>query len=533
MSSAATATFRAVDPTTGAEVGPEFRDATPAEVAAAVEAAVAAHRELRTWDGARLAGLLRACADELEADGEALVATAALETGLPATPRLTGELARTCGQLRLFADDVATGAHLDVIIDHADPTAVPPRPDLRRMRVGVGPVAVFGASNFPLAFSVPGGDTASALAAGCPVAIKAHPSHPATSERAFAAMLRGCERVGAPAGTVGLVHGAGHAVGAALVTAPGVRAVGFTGSTGGGLALARLAAARPVPIPVHAEMGSVNPVLVTAAALAARGPALAEALAASLLLGTGQFCTSPGLVVLPPGVDGDAFVAALASTLGAGAGGVGGVGASAGVLLNRGVRAALDAHIAATRAVPGVRVVVDGAAGAVAGAAGAGVAGAGPIACAPSMFEVDLDTWLASDQLREEHFGPVAIAVRADEARWGEVLAALPGQLTVTVHSEAGDHAGLAALRDDLAAIAGRVLFAGVPTGVAVTAAQHHGGPFPATTDGRFTSVGTRAIERWLRPVAFQDAPAALLPAELQEDNPLGVPRLVDGVRER
>jgi NADP-dependent aldehyde dehydrogenase len=476
MSSAATATFRAVDPTTGAEVGPEFRDATPAEVAAAVEAAVAAHRELRTWDGARLAGLLRACADELEADGEALVATAALETGLPATPRLTGELARTCGQLRLFADDVATGAHLDVIIDHADPTAVPPRPDLRRMRVGVGPVAVFGASNFPLAFSVPG---------------------------------------------------------AALVTAPGVRAVGFTGSTGGGLALARLAAARPVPIPVHAEMGSVNPVLVTAAALAARGPALAEALAASLLLGTGQFCTSPGLVVLPPGVDGDAFVAALASTLGAGAGGVGGVGASAGVLLNRGVRAALDAHIAATRAVPGVRVVVDGAAGAVAGAAGAGVAGAGPIACAPSMFEVDLDTWLASDQLREEHFGPVAIAVRADEARWGEVLAALPGQLTVTVHSEAGDHAGLAALRDDLAAIAGRVLFAGVPTGVAVTAAQHHGGPFPATTDGRFTSVGTRAIERWLRPVAFQDAPAALLPAELQEDNPLGVPRLVDGVRER
>ena len=523
MTGAATSPrFRAVDPTTGSEVGPAFRDATPAEVAAAVDAAVAAHRELRTWDGARLAALLRACADELEADGETLVATAALETGLPATPRLTGELARTCGQLRLFADHVATGAHLDVIIDHADPSAVPPRPDLRRMRVGVGPVAVFGASNFPLAFSVPGGDTASALAAGCPVVIKAHPSHPATSELAFAALQRGCARVGAPEGAVGLVHGAGHEVGAALVTAPGVRAVGFTGSTGGGLALARLAAARPVPIPVHAEMGSVNPVLVTAAALAARGPALAEALAASLLLGTGQFCTSPGLVVLPSGADGDAFVSVLAAALRA---------SSGGVLLNAGVRAALDARLAATRAVAGVRVVVDGGGGV--STAGTSVAArTGTIACAPALFEVDLEAWLASDALREEHFGPVAIAVRADEARWGEVLAALPGQLTLSVHAESGDHATLAALRDDLAAVAGRVLFAGVPTGVAVTAAQHHGGPFPATTDGRFTSVGTRAIDRWLRPVVLQDAPATLLPEALRDANPLGVPRLVDGVRE-
>jgi acyl-CoA reductase-like NAD-dependent aldehyde dehydrogenase len=264
-------TFRAVDPTTGAGTGPEFRDATPAEVASAVAAAVAAHRELRSWDGARLAALLHACADELEADSDALVATAARETGLPAAPRLTGELARTTGQLRMFADHVASGAHLDVIIDHADPTAVPPRPDLRRMRVGVGPVAVFGASNFPLAFSVAGGDTASALAAGCPVVVKAHPSHPATSQAASAALARACAAVGAPAGTIGLVHGAGTEVGAALVTAPGIAAVGFTGSTAGGLALARLAAERPVPIPVHAEMGSVNPVLVTAAALAARG----------------------------------------------------------------------------------------------------------------------------------------------------------------------------------------------------------------------------------------------------------------------
>ena len=522
----ASPTFRAVDPMSGAETGPEFRAATPAEVAAAVDAAVAAHRELRTWDGTRLAALLRACADELEADGDALVATAARETGLKASPRLTGELARTTGQLRMFAEHVATGAHLDVVIDHGDPTALPPRPDLRRMRVGIGPVAVFGASNFPLAFSVAGGDTASALAAGCPVVVKAHPSHPATSEAAFAALERACAAVGAPAGTVGLVHGAGAAVGAALVTAPGVAAVGFTGSTGGGLALARLAAERPVPIPVHAEMGSVNPVLVTSAALAARGAELAAALAGSLTLGTGQFCTAPGLVVLPPGADGDAFVAALADALRT---------AGGGVLLNRGVRAALDARLAATRATAGVRTVLDGG-GAGHAAADVATDGAtatpGPIACAPALFEVDLDAWLASEALREEHFGPVAIAVRAPDDRWPEVLAALPGQLTVSVHGEPADHALLAALRDDLAAVAGRVLFAGVPTGVAVTAAQHHGGPFPATTDGRSTSVGLRAIERWLRPVVLQDAPAELLPAALQDANPLGVPRLVDGVRE-
>ncbi len=522
--------FRAVDPTTGAAVGPGFRDATATEVAAAVEAAVTAHRELRTWDGSRLAELLRACADELEADAEALVATAALETGLPATPRLTGELARTCGQLRMFADHVADGAHLDVIIDHADPSAAPPRPDLRRMRVGVGPVAVFGASNFPLAFSVPGGDTASALAAGCPVVIKAHPSHPSTSERASAALLRACGRVGAPAGTVGLVHGAGHEVGATLVTAPGIRAVAFTGSTRGGLALARLAAARPVPIPVHAEMGSVNPVLVTAAALSARGPELAGALAGSLLLGTGQFCTSPGIVVLPPGPDGDALLAALGTALRT---------AGGGVLLNEGVRAALAADLAATRSVAGVRTVLDGGPTDGTGGASRGGAATGPIACAPALLEVDVDVWRANARLREEHFGPVAIVVRAAEERWREVLTVLPGQLTVTVHGEVGadgtdgpDLALLAALRDDLAAVAGRVLFAGVPTGVAVSAAQHHGGPFPATTDGRFTSVGLRAVDRWLRPVVLQDAPAALLPPALRDDNPLGVPRLVDGVRE-
>jgi NADP-dependent aldehyde dehydrogenase len=517
----AVATFRAIDPTTGAEIGPVFRDATPAEVAAAVAAAVTAHRTLRTWDGVRIAALLRACADELEADAEALVATAALETGLPASPRLTSELARTCLQFRTFADHVAAGAHLDVIIDHADPAATPPRPDLRRLRVGIGPVVVFGASNFPLAYSVPGGDTASALAAGCPVVVKGHPSHPATSERAVAALLRACAHVGAPAGTVALLHGAGHEVGAALVTAPEVRGVGFTGSTRGGLALARLAAARPVPIPVHAEMGSVNPVLVTAAALAARGPALAEAVAASQTLGTGQFCTSPGLVVVPPGADGDAFVAALAAALRATGGGT---------LLNRAVRTALDANLTATRAVPGVRVVVDG--GAPAGGGGGTTEGGGPLTCAPTLFEVDVDAWLASDQLRTEHFGPVSIAVRADAPRWPDVLAALPGQLTISVQAEPAEHAGLAALRDDLAAVAGRVLFAGVPTGVAVTAAQHHGGPFPATTDGRFTSVGLRAIERWLRPVVLQDAPEALLPPALRDGNPLGVPRLVDGVRE-
>ncbi|MFA9429905.1 aldehyde dehydrogenase (NADP(+)) [Egicoccus sp. AB-alg2] len=502
--------FQARNPTTGDLLDPIFTEATPLEVARATGAAGEAYRELRTWNGPRLAELLRQMSAQLlDVDGQ-LLQTAHDETGLPIEPRLRGELARTCAQFDMFADLVTSGEHRDVVIDHADATLSPPRPDLRRMRIGVGPVAVFGASNFPLAFSVPGGDTASALAAGCPVVIKAHPSHPATSEMAATALLRAVELVGAPAGSVSLVHGLGHEVGEALVTSEEIRSVGFTGSPAGGQALAKLAAGRPHPIPVHAEMGSLNPVLVTPRALAVRGREIAEQLASSLKMGVGQFCTSPGLVFVPSGEDGDRFVDALADQLRS---------TGEGVLLNQGILGALSRRLATTRAVDGVTTLLDGGAQPT----------DGPVTCAPSLFSVDLDAYRASDHLREEHFGPASIVVRYDEGRLPEVVPTLEGQLTVTLQAEPEDVADLVDLRADLMEIAGRVLFNGFPTGVSVTAAQHHGGPFPAASDPRFTSVGTKAIDRFLRPVTFQDVPDPLLPDELKEANPLNVPRRVDG----
>lgn len=503
-------TFRSWSPATGEPREPTFTEAMPGEVARATAAAEDAYRQLRTWSGPQIAGLLREISAQLAALDGQLLQTAHEETGLSIEPRLQGELARTCAQLEMFARLVASGEHRDVVIDHANDQVSPPRPDLRRMRIGIGPVAVFGASNFPLAFSVPGGDTASALAASCPVVIKAHPSHPATSELSATALVRAVEKLGAPAGTVSLVQGAGRDVGEALVLADEIRSVGFTGSQGGGQALAKLAAGRPHPIPVHAEMGSLNPVLVTPRALAARGAEIAEQLARSLQMGVGQFCTSPGLVFVPEGKAGDQLIQVVADHLQA---------AGAGVLLNRGVLNALASNLSATMAVTGVTTVLDG-----------GIEpAANPITCAPSLFSVDLDTYLASDQLHEEHFGPASIMVRYAVGRLPELIPKLGGHLTVTLQAEPEDAGELTELRADLMEIAGRVLFNGFPTGVAVTAAQHHGGPFPATSDPRFTSVGTKAIDRFMRPVTFQNAPEALLPEELKEANPLKVPRRVDG----
>jgi len=505
-----TSTFRATDPSTGQQIGPQFHEATADEVRRATRAAGEAHRELRTWSGARIAGMLREMAEQLRAAEDELVATASRETGLPQEPRLRGELARACGQFDMFADLVERGTHLDVVIDHADDTSSPPQPDLRRMRVGVGPVAVFGASNFPLAFSVPGGDTASALAAGCPVVIKGHPSHPATSQVAGAALVRAAAAAGAPAGTVSLVQGAGTEVGEALVLAAEIRSVGFTGSPGGGKALARLAATRPVPVPVHAEMGSLNPVLVTQRALERRGDLIAEELAGSLVLGVGQFCTSPGLVFVPEGVAGDAFVERLVEHLSA---------VEPAPLLNAGIRAGLAQRLAATGGVTGVTVRLDGTP----------TQDDGPVVCAPSLFETDLATYRTNDELREEHFGPASIVVRHAAGATADVVPLLGGHLTVTLQAEQDEAEALVALRADLVETAGRILFNGFPTGVAVTTAQNHTGPYPAASDPRFTSVGARAIDRFLRPVTFQSTPDALLPDELKESNPLGVPRTVDG----
>lgn len=503
------APFHGADPSTGVALEPVFHSATDADVERAVRQAAAAAQELAARSGAARATLLRAIAEELElarSDFERLVP---LETALPAA-RANGELGRTIGQLRLFADLVAEGSWVDARIDHADPQRQPlPRPDVRSMRRPLGPVVVFGASNFPLAFSVAGGDTASALAAGCPVIVKAHPAHPATSERAGAAIAAAVARCGFPPGTFSLLFDAGHAVGAALVRHPAVCAVAFTGSTAGGRALMDIAAARARPIPVFAEMGSINPVFVLPAALAARGGAIAEQLHASVLQGVGQFCTSPGVIVLPQGSDGDALRDSLRERFAASA-------AAPMLTVTIAQKHAAGAAQLASR---------DGVASLVAPAQREGTA-------QPNLFEVDAARFVDDAVLQEEVFGPTSLLVRVrDAAQALELAAALPGQLTATVIADAEDAAAVAPLVDALSAVAGRVLMNGVPTGVEVCSAMVHGGPYPASSDAQSTSVGTAAIERFARRVCYQNVPDALLPEALQEGNPLGISRLVDGVR--
>jgi NADP-dependent aldehyde dehydrogenase len=506
---AAGATFRGVDPASGDALAPVYHSATQSEVERAADLAAAAAPVIARLGGRERAALLVAIAEELEAaraDFETLVPR---ETGLPVA-RASGELGRTIGQLRAFAVLVADGSWVDARIDHADPARAPlPKPDVRSMLRPLGPVVVFGASNFPLAFSVAGGDTAAALAAGCPVIVKAHPSHPATGERAGLAIRAAVARCGLPAGTFSLLFDAGHAVGAALVRHPVVRAVAFTGSTAGGRALMDIAAARPDPIPVYAEMGSVNPVFVLPAALAGRGDAIAAALHASVLQGVGQFCTSPGIVIVPQGAAGDALRDRLAALF---------AESKPAPMLNAGIAARYADGVRALSGVPGVDVLHAASAGSRDGA--------------PALAEVDSSRFRNNPRLHEEVFGPASLIVRTRDADdMLAIVAALHGQLTATVFADEADEAETANLIEPLSQLAGRVLMNGVPTGVEVCAAMVHGGPYPATSDGRSTSVGTAAIERFARRVAWQNVPDALLPEALREGNPLGIARLVDGVR--
>ncbi|HUH08185.1 MAG TPA: aldehyde dehydrogenase (NADP(+)) [Egibacteraceae bacterium] len=498
--------FTAFDPRTGDPGELAFPEATPAEVAQAADAAAEALDVLRAWPAARIAGLLRAIAAHLEDVGDALIHLADSETAL-GPERLAGERARTCAQLRAFASVVEDGWHHEAIIDHRDPQATPPRPDLRRMQTPIGPVAVFGASNFPLAFSVPGGDTASALAAGCPGVAKGHPSHPGTSELCARVILAAAEDVAAPSGVFSLVHGRGHEVGQSLVLAPQIRAVGFTGSYRAGRALFDLGAGRQDPIPVYAEMGSVNPVIVTRRALAARGEQIAEGFVASMTAGAGQFCTKPGIVFAPEGDEGLEFVGHVARLLRS---------AELGPMLNEAIWQGLGEQLAATAGIPGVETVVWGA------------RGAQGFRIAPSLFKADAKAFVDHPQLRAEHFGPSALVVTVPDGALSDTISQLDGGLTATVHAE-DDEADLADLRRLLEAKAGRLVWNGFPTGAAVTFAQHHGGPYPATTAPAHTSVGATAIRRFQRPIAYQDFPDSRLPAELRESNPLNIPRLVDG----
>lgn len=492
------------NPATGAVRTLDIDETSVKEVYAGAKRARDIAHDLATRPLAWRATMLREMANELEADADHLVTTAREETALPEA-RLRGELARTAFQLRFFANVVEDGLFLEASIDEATDSPMGPLPDLRRMRIPLGPVAVFGSSNFPFAFSVPGGDTASALAAGCPVVIKAHPAHPATSAATFAALERGARRSDAPEGTLALVFG--FEAGAALVDAPDITAVGFTGSLNAGRVLWARANARTTPIPFYGELGSANPLIVTTAAARERGAEIGAGAAGSMTLGAGQFCTKPGLLFVPTGDDGDALVDALTTALRT----LGNF-----TMLTSGIAENFRRGARAVEAVDEVRVLE----GADFGDAAQTTA---------RLYEVAAARFASSPALHEECFGPLAILVRygsADELR--TALGATEPSLAFTMHLAENDPDG-AWLVAFGSARSGRVLVNGFPTGVGVSWSMQHGGPWPATTAPSVTSVGAASIERWLRPVTYQSVPHSLLPLALQSSNPLGIPRRVNG----
>ncbi len=501
--------FSAVNPATGEVLPPHFGEASPDDVERAVCAAAGAFERYRKFSSTQRAVFLESIGAELMALGPELIGRAHAETAL-ALPRLEAELARTINQLQLFAQHLRQGLYLGARIDRAQPERTPiPKPDLRSMQVALGPVAVFGASNFPLAFSVAGGDTASALAAGCPVVVKGHPAHPGTSELAGLAVIRAVEKNNLPSGVFSLLQAEDLAVGAALVQHPLLKAVAFTGSLAGGRALFDLACSRPEPIPVYAEMGSVNPVFFLPQIVCDNATLLAESLAESLTLGVGQFCTAPGLALVIKDAATEAFLGRLETCLAA---------KPQGVMLHHGIKQNYLAGLNQLLTVDGVRPRLNPQ----------------PLldAClvAPSLLQVDATTFLANPGLAEEVFGPLAIIVVCDSrAAMLSVAESLQGQLTASMH---GTYCELDSFRDLLEILerkAGRVIINGFPTGVEVCASMHHGGPYPATTDSRSTSVGSDAIKRFLRPVCYQNFPQSLLPEPLRDRNAQNLWRLVDG----
>jgi NADP-dependent aldehyde dehydrogenase len=506
-------TVESIDPRTGKVVEVVAHEFSPDEVDATCEVAASVAPLLDEAGPRGRARMLRLMADELDSDGDKIVELADRESAL-GTTRLRGELARSSFQLRMFAAVLDDGAYLNVTIDHADPDAAPaPRPDLRRMLVPLGPVAVFGASNFPLAFSVPGGDVASALASGCPVVVKAHPAHPATAQRCAEALRRAAVGAGLPLEVLGLVHGG--AAGADLVRHPAIRAVGFTGSLLGGRALFDLACARPEPIPFFGELGSLNPVVVTAAAAAERADAIAADLLASFTNGVGQFCTKPGIVFLPAGGQGRRVRDSLAT---------GTREYQPTAMLAERIRAGYWAGADVRAQLPGVDVLAESAV-----PEGTGFLAPARLLGVPAH---ELRDEAVRATLFDECFGPLTVLVEyADEAELLATVAQLPGSLTASVHAGADETPTV--IVDLLRQRAGRLVWNGYPTGVAVAWATQHGGPYPSSTDSRSTSVGAAAIERWLRPIAYQSTPARMLPDALQESNPWRLPRRVDGAQQR
>lgn len=502
-------TFQAVNPTTGESLPGQFTDASLSEINQTVENAAMAFEAYRHTGPAARAEFLERIAAEIEALGDELLERCHQETGLP-MGRLQGERGRTANQLRLFAKVVREGSWVDARIDPAQPDRQPlPRADIRHMQIALGPVVVFGASNFPLAFSTAGGDTAAALAAGCPVVVKGHPAHPGTHSLVAGAILKAIEATGMPEGTFGSVQGRAIEVGKALVMHPQIKAVGFTGSFRGGTAIFEYANSRPEPIPVFAEMGSTNPVFILPGALKERGAAIADGLAASLNLGVGQFCTNPGLSFLPDEPGKDAFLQTLEERIGE---------TGAGTMLTAGIKAAYDKGIERLAGTDSVRNLAGGA------------AAKGDFQAQTAVFRTTTEVFLAEESLEEEVFGPSGIVVESGSRE--QLLASarrLKGHLTATVHGTEADLIEYRELFDILEKKVGRIIVNGFPTGVEVCHSMVHGGPYPATTATQSTSVGTTAIRRFVRPVCYQDLPQALLPDALKDNNPLGIWRLVDG----
>ena len=466
---------------------------TRAHVNQAVEAAEAAFPAFAATSREQRATLLDRIATEIEARGPEITEIGTAESGLP-TARLEGERGRTCMQLRLFASHIRAGDYLDRRTDAALPDRKPaPRPEMRMMQRPIGPVAVFGASNFPLAFSTAGGDTASALAAGCPVVVKGHSAHPGTAEIVAQAILAAIIACGIPPGIFSLIQGGRRDVGEALVQHPLIRAVGFTGSLMGGRALYDLCTRRPDPIPFFGELGSVNPVFLLPTALAARGDSIAAGWVASLTMGAGQFCTNPGIVVALDGPDADKFERAAATALAA---------VQGQTMLTDGIAAAYRAGQTRIAGAPGVEALVE-------------TTSEGRKAT-PNLYKVTADAFNASHELAEEVFGPLGLVIRAkSEADMLAIAQTLEGQLTCTLQLDAADHPLARRLLPVLERKAGRLLANGFPTGVEVADAMVHGGPYPASTNFGATSVGTMAIRRFLRPVCYQNLPKDLLPADL------------------
>ncbi len=481
-----------------------FQDATPTEINAKVQMAAQAFEWYRKEAPVRKASFLEAIAIEIENLGSTLIQTTQKETNLP-EGRLIGERARTVFQLRSFAAMLREGSWVEASIDTAISDRVPPKPDLRKMLFPLGPVVVFGASNFPFAYSTAGGDTASALAAGCPVIVKAHPAHPQTSEMVAQAIFKAMDSCGMPEGVFQHVHGCGFEVGQMLVQHPHTKAVGFTGSFAGGKALYDHVQRRKKPIPLFAEMSSVNPIVLLPEILQQNNATLASMIADSITLGMGQFCTNPGLMIAIESKNLDVFLQLLGQAI---------AHAAPSKMLHAGIEANYLSKLQQTLSQKGVSLIASAAA---------------PTEPVPAVATVSSTTFLQNPVLHEEVFGPFSLLISCpNQLAMKEVLQAVEGQLTASIHGTLSDFEQHQALIEAAQAIAGRVIFNGVPTGVEVCASMVHGGPFPATTDSRFTAVGVQAVKRWVRPISFQNCPQELLPDELKDKNTRNIWRLVN-----